>query len=199
MSSTRWNSNIQFPTDSDFVNRIIGVTFGPSKSSGNPMITVECEVLQPTEKEVGGEMVDVSGVKTINYFTTKVIGDDEKTAKNVARLTGTGDAVNPPGLIRVLFPDNPEYADKFDPENPDAEMLKAMKGKIILTQMYPEEVEKRKDPTSEQITKAKESKKKAQGDVMKNPITGKPIINYWPKIGTIFGLAPAGIGEKQPY
>lgn len=193
----QWHSGIQFPTDSNFVNRITAVEFKKSKSSGNPMIQVDCEVISPETVEVAGEMVNIAGVSTINYYTTMTPDDAEKSAKNLERLCGT--KTDRPGLLRILFPDKPEYADQFNPENPDAEMLKAMVGLCILTQMSPEKEEKTKNPTSEEIAKAKAKGEYPKGQVMKHPVTGKPLIAYRPQIKEIFALAPEGAAAGKPY
>lgn len=195
----QWNSNIQFPTDSNFVNRITSVDFGPSKSSGNPMFTIKCEVITPEVVDVGGEQVGIAGVETTNYFTTKTFVkgkdgslsvDEEKSAKNLK---------NCKELIGKLFPDKPEYLEQYNPENPDAEMLKAMVGLCILTQMSPEKEEKTKNPTSEEIAKAKAKGEYPKGQVMKHPVTGKPLIAYRPQIKEIFALAPEGSAVNKPY
>lgn len=186
----QWNSTIQFPTDSNFINRITGAEFKQSKSSGNPMIQLDCEVISPEVVDVGGEQVNIAGVTTINYFTTKTAFDDEKSAKNLKRCKE---------LIAKLFPDKPEYVEQFNPENPDADMLKAMVGLCVLTQMSPKTEERRKNPTSEQIAKAKEMKAYPQGDVMKHPVSGKALVSYRPEIREIFALAPEGAAANKPY
>src|SRR6266403_4452850 len=78
--SKKWNASIRFPTTTDPVVRIVGASFGPSNSSGNPMVTVNTEVTSPEEMEMDGEMVTVSGVKCTNYFVVKNLKDDEKTS-----------------------------------------------------------------------------------------------------------------------
>lgn len=196
-----WNFNVQFPTNSNFVNRITGLSFETSKSSGNPMLKLECEVIAPETVDVGGELVNISGVKTTSYYVTKVVGDDEKSLESsqkcLDRLVGN----NPenPGLIRILFPDNPEYADNFNPENPDNEVLKKAEGLCVLTAMSAKPEERRASPTGEQIAAAKAKGQRPQGDIMKNPRTGKPLVSYRPQINEIFALAPEGAGANKPY
>lgn len=193
-----WNFKIQFPTDSNFINRITSFSFGESKSSDNPMYTMECEVITPTSVNIGGEDIEIAGVKTLNYYTTKVIGDEEKSAKCLERLTGT----NPerPGILRILLgAQADELLKDFNPENPNPEIEKAIKGKCILTMMSPEIVEQRKNPTLEQIEEAKKKKKRAEGDVMKHPVTGKPLVGYRPLIREVFCLAPEGAAANRPY
>lgn len=186
----QWNSKIQFPTDSNFINRITSVDFGPSKRSGNPMFTIKCEVISPEVVDVGGEQVGIAGVETINYFTTKSIGDEEKSAKNLK---------NCKELIAKLFPNNPEYVEQYNAENPDEGMKKAMVGLCILTQMSPKTEPRTKNPTSEQIAVAKAKGEYPVGDVMKHPVTGKPLVGYTPEIREIFALAPEGAAAGKPY
>lgn len=75
----KWSAAVMIPTSSEYANRITGASFSPSKSSGNPMVTVECEVVTPQEVEVGGEQVNIAGVSTTNYFVTTVIDPKTKT------------------------------------------------------------------------------------------------------------------------
>lgn len=186
----QWNSSIQFPTDSSFTNRITSAEWGPSKSSGNPMFTIKCEVISPEVVDVGGEDVSIAGVESINYFTTKTAGNDDKSAKNLKTCKE---------LIAKLFPDKPEYVTDYNPENPDADMVKAMVGKCVLTQMRGKAEPRTKNPTSEQIAAAKAVGKHPVGDVMKNPVTGKPLSRYVPEIQEIFALAPEGAAANKPY
>lgn len=195
----QWNSNIQFPTDSNFVNRITSVEFGPSKSSNNPMFTVKCEVISPDAVDVGGEQVGISGVETTNYFTTKTFVKEKDGSTSIDEVKSAKNLKNCKELIAKLFPDKPEYLENYNPENPDAEMVKAMVGLCILTQMSPKIEPKRKNPTSEQIAKAKALGKHPEGDVMNNPVTGKPLTRYTPEIREIFALAPEGAAANKPY
>lgn len=190
MAAQKWNFKVQFPTDSNFVNRITNATFGPSKSSGNPMITIETEVVSPAEVEIGGELYNISGVKATIYRTTKNLSDAEKAENNLKQCKE---------FIAMLFPDKPEYAEKFDPENPDQAMLNEMKGLLILTQMSPDVDEQRKTPTAEQIEKAKKNGTRPEGDVMKHPVTGKALISYRPQIREVFGLAAANAAGAGQY
>lgn len=191
MSAIRWNSNIQFPSDSCFVNRITDATFGPSKSSSNPMITLEMEVVAPETYDVAGQLVDIAGVKTTSYYTTVNLQDSEKSARALEACKE---------LFRRLFPNHPERADKFNPENPD---LTGLKGLCVLTQMNSRTQEQRKTPTAKQIEDAKKAGQRPEGDIMKHPVTGKPLIQHWPNLVEIFGVAPANVAAKatanKPY
>ncbi len=178
--SIKWNATMQFPTDSNFTNRIIGIDFGPSKSSNNPMLTVTCELYHPQEVEIDGKQVTIAGVETTNYFITENPGDEEKTVASRQRCMDNF-------WTKVHTPEELENAHK-EPnwENIDT---KHLLGRLVLTQMEATTQERTKSPTAEQIAKAKANKTKPVGDLMKHPVTGKTLINYWPKINEFFGLA----------
>lgn len=169
----KWSSRIQFMRD-NYILRILEPKFGESKSSGNPMITFDFEIVSPEEMQVGDEMFNVAGVKLTQYFPTQVIEngqlDVEKTQKAAARLQ---DFYKKCG---VSF-------DGFNPENPD---VSSFKGKLIWALLNPDVREQRKSPTSAQLAAGQR-----EGDIIKNPITGEPLLSYYPKIGEVFGLAPA--------
>lgn len=176
--SQKWNSSIQFPTDSNYVNRIVGVIFGPSNSSGNPMITLTCEVVQPEEVEVGGVMYNIAGVQTKNYFTTQT-DNEEKTFNARKRVTEL--------LTKLGIDAESLNWDNLGPQ------LEPLKGKLLLTMMSSQIQERRKNPTLAEIEAAKKqglTDFRNIGKVMTHPITGKALINYWPKIDEIFGLSP---------
>lgn len=147
------------------------------------MVTLTCEVVQPEKYEIGGVEYNIAGVQTKNYFTTAVNGDDEKTAECQRRFKEFAEHVG-------LDPQSINW------DNPD---VSSLKGKLILTQMSPDIEEQRKNPTAAQLEAAKAAKTRAVGDVMKHPVTGQPLINYWPKIREIFGLAPSQDGVRMPY
>jgi len=175
--STKWNAQIQFPTDSNFVNRITGATYERSKSSGNPMIILKCEVVRPAEVEINGEMVNIAGVKTTSYFTTQKFDGDILDAAGSERAL---EALTKNFLTPLRIP-----VEEFDIENP---VLDSLKGKLIYSQMESEVEERRKSPTAAQIAAANEKKERPLGDIMLHPVTGKKLINYWPKMRTIFDI-----------
>lgn len=185
--ATKWNSNVMFPTDSCFVNRIVGAGFAPSKGKGNPCITVDCELVSPQTYEVGDETIILAAIKTTNYFATQVLNDD----KTVNEETTAKCQENVKELWRKLEL-NP---DEINWDNIDVSVLR---GKLILTMMSPDIEPRRKNPTSAQLAEAKKTGRRAEGDILKNPVTGKALIQYWPKIREIFGIAPSD-GVNVPY
>lgn len=185
--ATKYNRNIQFPTDSNFVNRILSVDFSPSKSSGNPMITMKAEVVSPSVVDVGGDDVNIAGVQTINYFTTTVMdGDSVDAAKTAEKRKSFSEVLVSLGVdVTTLDWDNLN--------------LSQLKGKCILTQMNSEVDYQRKNPTTKQLEEAKAKGVRAEGDVMKNPVTGKDEIFYKPRIVKIYALAPEGVAGGAGY
>ena len=175
----KWSSKVMFPRD-NFVLRCVDEDFSPSKSSGNPMITLEFEVHSPEEVSVAGEQYTVAGVTSKMYFPTIVFADGEgnkdveKTERSQAR-------------VKELYELFGLDSSNINFENPSL----AFKGKLVHALMYGDAQEQRKAPTPEQAAK------RQQGDILKNPITGKPLISYFPKVDTIFGLAQAD--PNKPY
>ena len=179
--SEKWNSNVQFPTDSNFVNRITEASFGPSNSSGNPMITWKAEVVSPADVEIGDKTYNIAGVKTINYLVTEVKdGEGIDAFKTEACRERVSEFWKKLGL-------DPQ---SINWDNIDVKPLVNLK---IYTQMEPEINERHKNPTAAQLAEGKaKGLKKIEGDIMKNPLTGKPIIQYFPKIREVFGIVPDG-------
>ena len=168
--SKQWNSSVQFNLD-NYLVRVVDATFGPSKSSGKPMITLTTEIVSPDTMNVAGEDYNVAGVKVRPmYIVTKSVDADgnvdvEKTSNIKTRLDELTKAFGLPAIT--------------DPENPDIE---GFKGKIVWALVGSETVERRKAPTAEQLAKGEKV-----GEVLTNPMTGQPLVNYFPKIQQIFG------------
>ena len=170
MSAIKWNSKLRFPND-NYVLRVTNASFAPSKSSGNPMITLDVEVVSPEIVEIDGKQVTVSGVSLKHYLTTQVMDGEninaEKTAACAAR-------------IEELFGKLGLDFSAFNVENPDTTVFENLKFWALLKA---DKSEKRKQPTAEQKAK------KELGDIIKDPITGEDLVQYYPKIDEIFGLA----------
>jgi hypothetical protein len=170
----KWNNTVMWPRD-NFVNRVIEESFSPSKSSGNPMITLTFEVVSPETFSVAGETYTGVGQKTTRYFTTGNIEDAEKDAK---AKKGTQELFKKFGLPH----------DNINWDNPKL----GFKGKLVHTLMGDNLVEERKSPTAEQLKKGIK-----QGDVIMNPVTKKPRTKHYPQILEIDGLASAD--TNKPY
>lgn len=189
MNKGKWNSKVLFPTDSNFAVRFTNVKFSPSKSSGNPMFTIESEIVYPDNAEVGEDTYVIAGVNPNPlYLTTQRKNQDGSIDEE-----GTEQAR---GYVKELYQKLELSVEGIDWDNIDTSKLK---GIIALCQISPEIQEQRKNPTALQIAEAKKLNKRPEGDVMKNPITGKPLIYYKPIIREIFGLAPADLTANKPY
>lgn len=171
--SRKWTPEIKIPQDSNYIIRITDESFGPSKGSGNPMITLKAEVVSPEEVEVAGEMINIAGAPiTPLYYVTQPADADgnvdaEKAANSAKRLKELYSLFELPN-------------DNINPENPTL----AFKGKVVYALLYPDCQERRKSPTAAQLAQGIK-----QGDVMINPKTKKPLVNNFIKVGEIFGLA----------
>lgn len=184
-----------FPTDTCFFNRILDVKFAPS-NAGNPMVTIETEIVHPNEYDIAGEIINISGVKVSTWYPIKVLENgevnEEKTKEAQDKYTR---------LILDLFPTE-QARHTINWNNPD---ISGIKGLVVMTHMADDEQEQRKTPTSKQISEAKANgisgdKLKYIGDVLRNPRTGKPMIIHRPVLREIFGLAPkekAGVASAD--
>ena len=70
-------------------------------------------------------------------------------------------------------------------------VVAGLKGKLVMVQMNSRIDPQRKTPTVAQLEEAKRTGKRAEGDIMKHPMTGKELVKYWPQITDIYGLVPA--------
>ena len=174
-----YNRKMQFPTNDNFVCRVTLAEFVEAKSSGNPQIHMKFEVQSPSEVEIAGKQVNISGVEVDRYYPVTCLKekdgeiDADKTAAARERMAE---------LYEQLGLD----FSKFDPANPD---VKSMQGKVVLCAMSCGSEPQRKTPTAEQAAKGQR-----QGDIMVNPVTGKQMVYFKPFISEIFGLAPAQTG-----
>lgn len=174
--ATKYNKSMRLPPD-NYVLRCVEESFGPSKSSGNPMITLEFEIQSPDEIEIAGEKVTIAGTKLTHYVTTQVLNDAEKSEG--CRVRAVGDKQKK-GIYQ-LFGLDPEG---FNPENP----ILGFKGKLEHARLTSEENAARKDPTEEQL------KKGERGDIIKNPVTKEPVLFYQLKVAEFYGLAAEQVG-----
>lgn len=174
---TKYNSSITFPTD-NYIIRCVEEKFAPS-NSGSPMITLEFEIDSPETVNVAGEDVTVAGVKVKHYAVTKSLSEDgevdvEKTKACEERVFVSSHPDRP--SLYELFG---EDGTKIDRENPAL----VFKGKRVHVTLGCDIRERRKSPTPEQ------AKRGQPGDVLLNPVSGKPQVSYYPKINQIWGLA----------
>ena len=132
------------------------------------MITLEFEVVSPEVQSIGGEDVVVAGTKFKHYVLTKNLNpdgsvDEAKSARTLERLN---EFTSKCGVRSIE-----------DLDNPTLDFL----GKEIWALVQADAQPKRKTPTQEQVTRGQE------GDIIKDPMTGLPVVDYYPKINRVFG------------
>lgn len=159
----------RFPRQ-EVVLRCLENKFGPSQSSGNPMITLEWEIIHPESVTINGEVKNIMGVKPgSSYFPTIVLAEDKsrnnaKSDAALARLRDFRKAVDLP-------------ADEIDDENPTLDY----KGICVDAVCSAEEYKLHKEPTAEQLARGQR-----QGDPMTDA-SGKPLVGYRIKVDNILG------------
>jgi hypothetical protein len=172
LTMQNWNSQIVFPQD-NYILRCTDASFGPSKSSGNPMITLSFEIVAPESINVAGTDYNVAGIKTLDYYLTTQSKDGEgnvNVEKTENLKTRLDDATTKFGIPAVTNPENPS--------------IEEFKGKFIWACVNSKTSERRKAPTTEQLARGEK-----QGDILMNPVTGKPQTQSFPQIVKIFGVA----------
>ena len=161
-----------------YILRVLTAVFGTSQSSGNPMITVEFEVLSDKEGSdtvlVGDRRLNIAGKRIRQYYVTKVLTDESKTPEKMGRVFDLFERCGCP-------------QDDIDENNPD---VKQLENKTVEAILYSKETTKYKDPTPEQ---------RAMGQRVGDPIldsNGNPVIVYDLAIDSILGpssvTAPGG-------
>lgn len=185
--ATKWSSRIQFPRD-NFVCRVVEEKFTRSQSNGNPMITLTVETVgllkndntTTDEVDIGGETFMIAGARIIQYYPTIVLDsngdgvDSEKTRKSQDRVKEL--------YSKFKMDENVNF------ENPTL----GFKGKQFMCLLYGDAQPQRRSPTKAELDAGKR-----EGEVILDPVTREPVINYYPKIDRIYGLY-AGEANK-PY
>lgn len=168
------------PTDTNYIVRVADAEVKLS-NAGNPMVVVTPEINTPADVMIGEDQVNIAGVKCgPRYYSIKVVNDEgelDPVKTKTARERLVKELLSPIGL---------EY-DQVNWDNPDMSILK---GKAYYALVKSKVVEKRKNPTQVQIETARKAGKRAEGDVLMNPITKQPLVQYWPETEDIFGYCP---------
>lgn len=185
LNAIKWNSKIQFPSDSQFKNRIIGCEFKNSKNSGNPMLEFKLEVVAPETYDVAGELVNIAGVQASFW---RVTGNPNDAVKDKNFKSDTEK------LLKSLgYPMAELNWDNID--------TKPVLGKLVYCEMSSQINEMHKTPTTEEVAKAKtnETDIRLAGAIQINPMTGEKRVKYFPQIKEIFGLVPGDAGVSMAY
>lgn len=169
---SQWNSKIPFPKDR-YVIHCLDEVFGISKSSGNPMLTREFEIVAPETVQVGEKTISLAGAKITQYRPTKVKAaegwDIAKSDKKFGELRDE--------LLNCGF-----TGEDIDDENPPI----FMKGKTFEAIVYAKEERSRKAQTPEQRAKGE------PGDAIKDA-SGKEVVTYQLQIEVILGQSTTKI------
>lgn len=183
----KWSMNEPWVKKSDYILRCIEESFGPSNSSGNPMITLKFEVAAP-DSVVGddGEEMSVAGVPITAYFVTKSLNGSEKQTAEEA-------SANCLKNLQKLYTAFELSTDDINVDNPTL----GFKSKCVYALLDNEEKEQRGSPTKADLAKGIK-----QGAILINPKTKKPLTINYPRIGSpksnavdsIFGLAEVTTG-----
>jgi hypothetical protein len=171
----KWSNSIPWFKSNDYICRCIEESFGPAKSSGNPMLELKWEVVAPEEMEYNGEKFNIAGVSAglSTYFVTKTVDaegnvDTEKSSNNEKRL-------------QQLYDDLELGVPSVNVDNPPLKF----KGLLAYCLMEDNKTEQRKSPTKEQLSKGQK-----MGDIMLHPKTKQPMVVHYPKIAQIICRAP---------
>lgn len=175
------NASKQLPKN-QYAVRFTDEKASPSKSTGNPMVTLEAEIVAPDTivSPFTGETLEIAGYKIKPvYMSLQAKNEDgsvdkEKTQQAVDRYT---DYMKRCGL------DVPEEG--IDTENP----VMGFKGKVIDVILDSEEFVQRATPTPEQKAAGK------LGDEIKGQ-DGKPIKSYKPWITMVLGPSSVDVSNN---
>ncbi len=167
-----------------YVLRKIAESFGPSKSSGNPMITREWELIAPEVITVDGATVTIGGATAKQYLTLKVT--NKPTPEENAEGTGKALSRYADEQKKLGLPYN-----EVDDENPALDQQPLIVDAICSS----EEQASRMEPTDEQKAK------REPGSIIKDG-EGNDVIRHTLKIEQILGLSADGgaamlAGEKK--
>lgn len=162
--------SIPWPKD-NYVLTFTKGTFGVSKRTDNPMGTFELEVFSPSTMSSGSYEITVAGTPLKHYLVTKVLDEGEVDTEKTATATER---------VKDFYEKCGVNFATYNPENPD---FTAFEGKKIWALLKNKRTEKRKDQTPEQKAEGE------QGTILKDPISGAELVNNYPEIESIFGVA----------
>src|SRR6266403_4427948 len=159
-----WNNKTFWPKD-NYILRCLEQKFAPN-SNGNPMVTLEWEIVNQEPKQIGPDLIEFDGIKFSSYHVIKMPGNEEDSNKAFNRF------------CEMLDKCGIDISEGVDDENPPS-----LKGVVVHASVYGREQPSYASPTPEE--RAKNLK---VGKILKDPITGKDTINFSPTIEQIYGL-----------
>lgn len=175
-ADTAFSFKDRLPTDR-YTCRVIGLKYEPSKGSGNPMVTVDCELCLPETVNVNGAQKEIAGKETSPlYFPLINLVDGERD-----------DKASSVSMNRYLqFMSKLQLPTEVDDENPDLSYT----GIVFDAICGAEESVRTKEATPEQKAKGQ------KGDEIKDE-NGKSIKSYRIKITEVLGRSSVVI--NRPY
>jgi hypothetical protein len=153
--------------------RVLSAVFGQS-SKGNPMITLEWEILSDKDGndsvQIGDRKVTIAGKRITQWFPVLVKDADGNTDQHKTGLAQ--------GRVFDLYEKCGHQLDEIDENNPDVRILVNC---VVEAVLYSAENTKFKDPTPEQRAAGARV-----GDVIKDA-NGQPVKVFQPAIDMIVG------------
>lgn len=178
-----WTKQIFFPQD-NYIARIISQDHKPN-SNGNPMTTLEWEIVNCDPKKVGDETFEFDGVTFPSYHVTEIKPPSDADDKELAAAAQSSE--NQFNMTDALFQKlGVDTSEGWDPENPPKVL-----GKIAHLRLYGQD-----QPAYKAATPEEKAAGKKMGEKLKDPITGKDVHSYQIKIAEVYGLFD---GEVRPF
>lgn len=179
--TTALNASKQLPRNR-YAIRFLDEKHSPSKSSGNPMVTLEAEIVSPETvvSPYTGETLEIVGAKVKPVYMSL----QSKDANGKVDMKGTQDAIDRyTDYMRKCGLEVPEEG--IDPENP----VMGFKGKVVDAILDAEEFIQRATPTPEQRAAGQ------PGDPIKDN-DGKELKSYKPFIAMVLGPSNVDVSNN---
>lgn len=171
----KWNMRVFWPTEY-YQLRVKEVTFSPSKTKGNPQVTLSCEVVAPETVDNGDDLVTVSGTPIEYYLPTTIFkeGTEEVDTKKTREVREKYSAL-------LLNWDLPAIEGDDAWDNIDTSVFV---GVTFFAMLKAKRNEKRKSPTAAQKAAG------LPGDILMDPISGEKSITYYPQVDEVSKRVP---------
>lgn len=180
--TTVLNASKQLPRN-QYTIRFTDEKNSPSKSTGNPMVTLEAEIVFPETivSPFTGETLEIAGAKIKPIYMSLQVKDLETSAIDTTKTQQAIDRYT--DFMKKCGLDIPEEG--IDNENP----VMGFKGKVVDVILDSEEFVQRATPTPEQKAAGK------PGDEIKGQ-DGKPIKSYKPFITLLLGPSSVDVSHN---
>lgn len=175
-SVKQWRQTIFFPQD-NYTIRVLEEEHTTSKSD-DPMTILKFEIVNCLPKMIGDEgQIEFDGVQFSTWNLTDYQAKDKENDEEVEKAAKTAqDFFN--RYDDFLRKAGHNTAEGWDPAKPPSVL-----GKVLLVRLYGSAEPAMSSPTPEEKARGE------RGKPLKNPITGKDVVNYQIKIAEVYGLA----------